>query len=54
MKVTLTKAAQWDGKSHKSGTDHDVSDAVAKKLLSRGYAKKFVKKAEKDGPATDK
>jgi hypothetical protein len=54
MKITLLKKASWGGKSYKSGSNHDVDPSVANKLISRGYARVYVKSKEaKDGSATD-
>ena len=41
MQIKLVKKAQWDGKQHKSGTTHNVSDEIAEKLISRGYAEEY-------------
>ena len=55
MKLTLTKDANFGGQKHKRGSDVNVSDIVAQKLLSRGYAELYVEPAEKepDAPAAD-
>ena len=54
MKITLLKKASWGGKSYKSGSNHDVDPSVANKLISRGYARVYVKSKEAiDGSATD-
>lgn len=53
MKIKLTKKAQWDGTSHKTGSVHDVDAALAAKLIARGYAKEHTgKDAVEDDDAT--
>ena len=44
MQIKLTKKAQWEGQSHKSGSVHDVDAALAAKLIARGYAKEHTGK----------
>lgn len=46
MQVKLTKSAQWGGKSYRAGSKHDISDALADKLIRRGLAEKFVQEVE--------
>ncbi len=54
MMITLIKKASWGGKSHKSGSSHDVDDRVADKLIFRGYAEVYTPPEEvEDGPASD-
>ena len=38
MRIKLNKRCTWGGKSHKSGTTHDVEERIAQKLIERGYA----------------
>lgn len=53
MQIKLTKKAQWEGQSHKSGSIHDVDAALAAKLIARGYAKEHTgKDAVEDDDAT--
>lgn len=52
MQIKLTKKAQWQGQSHKSGSIHDVDAALAAKLIARGYAKEYVAEAVEDEDAT--
>ena len=55
MMISLVKKATWGGKSHKSGSTHDVDAKLASKLISRGYAEIHVEpKEDEDGSATDK
>lgn len=46
MLIKLNKSAQWSGKSYRAGSKHDISDALADKLIRRGLAEKFVQEAE--------
>jgi len=38
MRIKLLKSAQWGGKTARQGSTHDVDDAMAHKLIERGYA----------------
>ena len=38
MRIKLLKSAQWGGKTARQGSTHDVDDAMANKLIERGYA----------------
>ena len=48
MKIKMTKAAEWGGNRHKSGSIADAPDLVACKLIARGYAVEHVKTVEKE------
>ena len=55
MMISLLNKATWKGKSHKSGSTHDVDVKLASKLISRGYAEVYVEpKEDEDGAAADK
>ena len=38
MQIKLLTKAQWEGKTHKAGSIHDVDDLIGQKLLDRGLA----------------
>jgi hypothetical protein len=40
--VKLHKKAQWGGKQHKAANVYDVPEALAQKLIARGYAEEYV------------
>lgn len=42
MLVKLHKKAQWGGKQHKAANVYDVPEALAEKLIARGYAEEYV------------
>ena len=48
MKIKMTKAAQWGGEFHKSGSVADAPNRVAQKLIARGYALEYVETVEKE------
>lgn len=48
MKIKMTKAAEWGGDRHKSGSVSDAPDLVASKLIARGYAVEYVETVEKE------
>jgi hypothetical protein len=41
MKITLLKLARWGDITAGQGTVHEVHDAIAAKLIARGYAEKY-------------
>ena len=46
MKVSILKAARADGIDYRKGAAPDLPEAIAKKLISRGYAELWSPKAE--------
>jgi hypothetical protein len=55
MKIELKKAAAWGGTGYNSGYITDAADAVAKKLIARGYAVEYVEQEKEpaDAPTAD-
>ena len=47
MKIELKKGSSMGRDGHKSGYVTDAPDAVAKKLIARGYAVEYVKQEER-------
>jgi hypothetical protein len=41
MKITLLKLARWGDITAGQGTVHEVHDAIATKLIARGYAEEY-------------
>lgn len=41
MKITLLKLARWGDITAGQGTVHEVHDAIAAKLIARGYAEEY-------------
>jgi hypothetical protein len=41
MKITLLKLARWGDITAGQGTVHEVHDAIAVKLIARGYAEEY-------------
>ena len=50
MKIKLLKPATWRGNKHRSGSVHDVDQALAQKLIARDLAA-LHKDEEPDAPA---
>ena len=53
MRIEFIKKATAAGLAYKKGATADVPDAVAEKLIARGYAELWVEKPAEETEATD-